>query len=92
MKGSTRKNLRSRLSEAQNHRCCYCGKTFGRKYYDRLTLEHYQAKSHGGRTTFDNCVAACCRCNQARNTSHPMKFFMTMNPIWRGIVAPQHTR
>jgi 5-methylcytosine-specific restriction endonuclease McrA len=67
--------LRERLSEAQNHRCCYCGIRFGKSYYTRCTIEHYQARSHGGRTTFENTVAACCKCNQSRGTSHPMKYW-----------------
>lgn len=75
MKWEKHKHLRARLSEAQNHRCAYCGKTFGSKYYDRCTLEHYQARCHGGRTTWANTVVACGKCNQTRGTQHPMKFF-----------------
>jgi 5-methylcytosine-specific restriction endonuclease McrA len=76
---SNRKALRARLSEAQNHRCAYCGKVFGRKFYDRCTLEHIQAKSHGGRTNFDNCVVACGGCNTFRATANPMEFWRTKN-------------
>jgi 5-methylcytosine-specific restriction endonuclease McrA len=87
MKSNKTKRLRRRLSEAQNHRCAYCGKQFGSKYYDRCTIEHYQAKSHGGRTNFDNTVVACCRCNQQRGNAHPMKFWLTKNPQGQGIAA-----
>lgn len=67
--------LRERLSEAQNHRCCYCGNPFGETYYTRCTIEHYLAKSRGGKTTYQNTVAACCRCNQSRANGDPLEYW-----------------
>jgi len=71
-----RKRLRARLAEAQNHRCCYCGVRMAdtTKQPDSVTLEHVQAKSHGGRTTFWNCAAACYLCNYTRDVINPTKF------------------
>lgn len=74
----SRKNLRRRLSEAQNHRCCYCGVRFG-EGFDALTLEHYSARMFGGPTNFHNCVAACKWCNHARGTDNPQKFWFRLN-------------
>lgn len=61
--------LRSRLSEAQNHRCCWCARRMsdvaGRK--DSATLEHIIPRSLGGsKTDPDNCAVACERCNRKR--------------------------
>ncbi len=64
--------LRRRLSEAQNHRCCYCGTRMTRR---TVTLEHVQARTHGGRSTFENCVAACYSCNTERGIQRPFRFW-----------------
>ncbi len=78
-----RVRLRSRLSEAQNHRCCYCGvqMTTPGNHPNSVTLEHIQPKAHGGLTDYWNCVVACYRCNCARGTQNPTKFFQALcNP------------
>lgn len=62
--------MRERLSEAQNHRCCYCGMIM-----NPPTLEHYQARCHGGQDVWENLVAACFGCNSSRKTQHPMKYW-----------------
>lgn len=85
------KILRARLAEAQNHRCCYCGCRFGRGL-SQLTLEHYQARCHGGRSTYENCIAACRLCNQRRGHQHPMKFWFFVVDQARRIVASEGTR
>jgi 5-methylcytosine-specific restriction endonuclease McrA len=40
--------------------CQYCGDDVGRK---TATLDHVLPVSHGGKTTFENCVTACGPCN-----------------------------
>lgn len=40
--------------------CQYCGETVTHKL---ATLDHVLPVSHGGTTTFENCVCACARCN-----------------------------
>lgn len=74
---ATKIKLRRRLSEAQNHRCCYCGVDMdpAPSKPTGATLEHYQTRSTGGRTDFANCVVACKTCNHARGTLNPQKFF-----------------
>jgi 5-methylcytosine-specific restriction endonuclease McrA len=42
-------------------KCCYCGKTG-----IRLTIDHVVPKSKGGKSTFENCVAACFECNNQK--------------------------
>lgn len=69
--GSVRnRRMRNRLCEAQNHRCCYCSQTM-----KNPTIEHYQAKFHGGRNNWENLVAACYSCNTERGSQNPMKFW-----------------
>jgi 5-methylcytosine-specific restriction endonuclease McrA len=63
--------LRSRLSEAQNHRCAYCGCDIR----DSATIDHLQAHSQGGRADYDNCVAACPKCNMERDQKNPQRFW-----------------
>ena len=74
------RQLLLKLSESQNHRCCYCGvETWHPDLYDgiirskryssrtRATLEHLITRSNGGKDNPDNLVMACHECNNARN-------------------------
>ncbi len=47
-------------------RCAYCGQETG-----RLTIDHIIPKSRGGRTSFENCVSACRRCNARKGSRTP---------------------
>lgn len=69
--------FRERLAEAQNWRCCYCACVMEQRasHMRGVTIEHYQAQSHGGPRHWSNCVAACRTCNQERGTMNPQKFF-----------------
>lgn len=59
---------RTRLAEAQNWKCCYCGcymiENHGHK--NSVTVEHVIAKSKGGSNDPSNLAASCARCNEAR--------------------------
>lgn len=61
-----RRRIRDRLSEAQNHRCCYCFcRMDGVGEEDNApTIEHAVPRAHGGRNSQDNLVVACSRCNK----------------------------
>lgn len=67
------KYLRNKLSERQNHRCCYCGvrmTVVGEPHHHgliMLTIEHVIPQSEGGTDDDDNLVAACQSCNSTRN-------------------------
>lgn len=76
--------LRWQLSEAQNHRCCYCGDHMdvepkfknGGSSTKMATLEHVVARNAGGSTTWDNTVAACSDCNNQRPSAmNAMDYF-----------------
>ena len=47
--------------------CMYCGKNDKVK----LTVDHIIPQSRGGKSTFDNCVAACKPCNHAKGNRTP---------------------
>lgn len=59
-----------RLSEAQNHRCCYCGgdMLMIRDHPLSATVEHVIPRSQGGTNCWSNVVAAHERCNQRRGS------------------------
>jgi 5-methylcytosine-specific restriction endonuclease McrA len=42
------------------YHCAYCGTDVNRK---TATLDHVLPTSHGGKTSFENCVTACAPCN-----------------------------
>lgn len=54
-------------------RCAYCG-TAGR----RLTIDHIIPKSRGGKTSFENCVASCVICNNAKGDKTPREADMSL--------------
>lgn len=51
-----RRNLYAR----DENRCQYCGKVFPTS---ELSLDHVTPRSRGGKTTWDNIVCCCVRCN-----------------------------
>lgn len=71
---SYRRELRERLSEAQGHRCAYCCRQFG-DGDAAPTLEHVTPDARRGPTNYDNCVAACYRCNHARGKMSEWKWY-----------------
>lgn len=46
--------------------CQYCGCSVDRK---TATVDHVHPISHGGRTTYENCVTACGPCNSAKGNT-----------------------
>jgi 5-methylcytosine-specific restriction endonuclease McrA len=69
--------MRQRLSEAQNHRCCYCHVRFSddraSPYY--ATLEHVIPISRGGSNNLKNLVVACEACNNIRGSRYKAEEF-----------------
>lgn len=81
-----RRNRIRKLSERQNHRCCYCaGETYllgakaappkGMTLLQMATLEHVIPKSRGGTNKDDNLVMACNYCNGARGSKNAYTFY-----------------
>ena len=57
----TRENLYVR----DMYTCQYCGDAFSGS---ELTIDHVVPRSMGGRTDWDNCVAACRPCNHSKGS------------------------
>ena len=56
------------LFRRDDHRCLYCGQQFHRA---ELTRDHVLPTSRGGRDRWENVVAACRRCNWAKDNRTP---------------------
>ena len=52
---------RINIFRRDNSTCQYCGKKFMKQ---ELTLDHVVPKSQGGKSTWENVVCACGRCNR----------------------------
>ena len=65
-----------RLSEAQNHRCAYCGveMTLDQSRLTSLTEDHVVAQSVGGSDRWENRVAACAECNIKKDSKDAYLF------------------
>jgi 5-methylcytosine-specific restriction endonuclease McrA len=50
------------------HTCMYCGKK-----PRKLTIDHIIPISRGGKSTFENCVAACQPCNNKKGKRTPIE-------------------
>lgn len=54
---------RANIYRRDRYTCQYCGSQPGS---EELTIDHVLAKSFGGKTTWENCVLACIRCNRKK--------------------------
>lgn len=87
--------IRRELSEAQNHRCAYCGcevaelyeiqKRFGKhiekpeKHGQLATIDHIIPLSKNGSNAKENLVVACQKCNKFRGSMDALVFFTIIN-------------
>lgn len=62
---------RTRLAEAQNWHCCWCGTEMipEPNKHNSVTVEHILPRSQGGSDEMENLAAACLHCNNKRGTS-----------------------
>ena len=60
----TRRNIYKR----DRNTCQYCS---ARPGTSELTIDHVQPRSRGGRSTWENCVLACVRCNRRKADRTP---------------------
>lgn len=70
---------RMALSEAQNHRCAYCGIKFrndvAKNHPDAATIDHVMPRCAGGKAIWSNEVMACHQCNQGRGAMVWQRYF-----------------
>lgn len=62
--------MRIRLAEAQNWKCCWCGKDTvpKTKQKNTATIEHITPQSEGGTDDWENLASACSKCNNDRGS------------------------
>jgi 5-methylcytosine-specific restriction endonuclease McrA len=70
---------RRNLYRRDGYSCQYCGR---RRPPDELSIDHVLPRSRGGKTTWDNCVLACVRCNtkKANKTLRESGFTLSRAP------------
>jgi len=69
-----------------NYTCQYCGKKLARGH---LNLDHVVPRSHGGRTTWENVVTSCHKCNCFKGGRTPHEAGMRMiKPPYRPSAFP----
>lgn len=66
------------LFRRDDHRCLYCGQQFTRA---QLTRDHVIPTSRGGQDRWENVVAACRRCNWAKDNRSPEEANMPLLAI-----------
>jgi 5-methylcytosine-specific restriction endonuclease McrA len=68
--------LRTRLAEAQNWRCCWCGRyvSIFRSRRNSATIEHVLPKSQGGTDDWENLAMSCAHCNSNRGSKDAETF------------------
>ena len=81
----SRKNILLR----DHHQCQYCG-IYGRG--SAMSVDHIFPKSRGGKTTWDNVVAACHECNRRKGSLTLTEAGMVLRkqprrPSWRELIT-----
>ena len=66
---------RRALLVRDRYTCQYCGAQPGRQ---ELTMDHILPRSRGGKTTWENVVAACKACNGKKGNKTPAEANMTL--------------
>jgi len=82
------KFTRHNVFERDRNTCQYCGKIFDRK---DLNLDHVWPRDKGGRTTWENVVCSCIKCNTRKGNRTPESVGMKLirkpkRPKWRAFV------
>lgn len=74
---------RRTLINRDNHTCQFCGDMEG-----PLTIDHVMPRSRGGMTSWENCVAACLRCNHRKGNRTPEEAQMRLRTVPRRPTDP----
>jgi 5-methylcytosine-specific restriction endonuclease McrA len=83
------KLTRNNVFERDGDRCQYCGTIFERR---ELNLDHVIPRHRGGKTTWENIVCSCVRCNSHKSNRLPHEAGMRLvrkpsQPKWRPVVS-----
>lgn len=83
------KFTRENLFERDNYRCQYCGNGFEAA---QLNMDHVIPRDRGGRTSWENIVTSCIKCNSRKANRLPHQANMHLirkpeRPRWRPFVS-----
>ena len=81
----TRKNV----FERDKYQCQYCGKKLPS---EELNLDHVIPRHYGGKTTWENIVCSCVKCNSRKANRLPHEASMRLTrkpskPQWRPVIS-----
>lgn len=80
---------RENLFERDHYRCQYCGHNFEAK---ELNMDHVIPRDRGGRTSWENIVTSCIKCNSRKANRLPHQANMHLikkpeRPRWRPFIS-----
>lgn len=83
------KLTRNNVFERDKNQCQYCSKVFPR---EELNLDHVIPRHHGGKTTWENIVCSCIKCNSRKANRLPHEAGMRLirkpgKPKWRPVIS-----
>lgn len=83
------KLTRNNVFERDKNQCQYCSRTFPR---EELNLDHVIPRHDGGRTTWENIVCSCVKCNTRKANRLPHEAGMRLirkpvRPKWRPVIS-----
>ncbi len=85
---------RRNIFKRDHYTCQYCGVQPGG---EELSIDHVLPRSHGGASTWDNCVLACVACNKRKADRTPRQAGMKLRrlpirPTWKPLYARESGR
>jgi len=80
---------RRNILQRDEHTCQYCVRKFSPQ---ELTLDHIMPRSRGGKSAWENLVAACYKCNHKKNDQTPDEAGMKLHrqPVPLSIHTNRH--
>ena len=83
------KLTRNNVFERDKNQCQYCAREFPR---EELNLDHVIPRHAGGRTTWENIVCSCVKCNTRKANRLPHEAGMRLirkpvRPKWRPVIS-----
>jgi 5-methylcytosine-specific restriction endonuclease McrA len=83
------KLTRNNVFERDKNQCQYCARVFPR---EELNLDHVIPRHAGGRTTWENIVCSCVKCNTRKANRLPHEAGMRLihkpgRPKWRPVIS-----
>ena len=85
---------RRNIFKRDHYTCQYCGVQPGG---EELSIDHVIPRSHGGASTWDNCVLACVECNKKKADRTPAEAGLKLRkqpcrPQWKPLYAAHNVR